>query len=287
MDQAMHINWYPGHMKKTKELIQKNISLVDVIIEVLDSRIPLSSRNPDIDKLAGNKSRIIILNKEDLADPQITAQWIRYYEQRGHIVMGFNSISSTGLDKVLSSIDRAFLDTKYKLEKKGILARAPRIMIVGVPNSGKSSLINKLSGKKSAQTGDKPGVTKGKQWVRIRGNLEMLDTPGILWPKFEDEKVSLMLAFTGTIKEDVLNIEEVGFEFIRFMKKNYFQNLKDRYSLVSESDAETINIMNEIAINRKFLIRGNEIDYLRTAKAVLNEFRNGQLGKISLETPPN
>lgn len=286
MDQAMHINWYPGHMKKTKELIQKNISLVDVIIEVLDSRIPLSSRNPDIDKLAGNKSRIIILNKEDLADPQITAQWIRYYEQRGYIVMGFNSISSTGLDKVLSSIDRAFLDTKYKLEKKGILARAPRIMIVGVPNSGKSSLINKLSGKKSAQTGDKPGVTKGKQWVRIRGNLEMLDTPGILWPKFEDEKVSLMLAFTGTIKEDVLNIEEVGFEFIRFMKKNYFQNLKDRYSLVSESDSETINIMNEIAINRKFLIRGNEIDYFRTAKAVLNEFRNGQLGKISLETPP-
>lgn len=285
MEEKMHINWYPGHMKKTKELLQSNMSLIDIVIEVVDSRIPHSSKNPDIDKIAHNKSRIVILNKEDLADPSITFKWIKYYEEKGFIALPFNSTGNLGTEKILSAINRAFVPTKEKLEKKGILARAPRVIIVGVPNSGKSSLINKLSGKKSAQTGDRPGVTKGKQWVRMRGNLEMLDTPGILWPKFEDENVSRMLAFTGAIKEDVLNIEEIGFEFIRFMQAHYFDNLKARYSLSLDRESETIELMNEIAQNRKFFIRGKEIDYLRTAKAVLNEFRSGQLGKISLEEP--
>lgn len=285
MEQKLHINWYPGHMKKTKELLQSNLKLVDAIIEVVDARVPKSSKNPDIDRLAAGKSRVLVLNKEDLADAGTTARWKKYYEQKGYIVVMFNATGNAGADKITSAINQAFLPTKEKLEKKGMIARAPRVMIVGIPNSGKSTLINKLSGKKSTQTGDRPGVTKGKQWVRMRGNLEMLDTPGILWPKFEDEQVSLMLAFTGAIKDDILNIEEIGFEFIRFMQKNYFENLKERYDLKNAQDAETIELMNEIASNRGFLSKGKDIDYLRTAKTVLGEFRSGQLGKITLEQP--
>lgn len=285
MEQKLHINWYPGHMKKTKELLQSNLKLVDTIIEVVDARVPKSSKNPDIDRLAAGKSRVLVLNKEDLADATTTAKWKKYYEQKGYIVVMFNATGNAGADKITSAINQAFLPTKEKLEKKGMIARAPRVMIVGIPNSGKSTLINKLSGKKSTQTGDRPGVTKGKQWVRMRGNLEMLDTPGILWPKFEDNQVSLMLAFTGAIKDDILNIEEIGFEFIRFMQKNYFENLKERYDLKNAQDAETIELMNEIASNRGFLSKGKDIDYLRTAKTVLGEFRSGQLGKITLEQP--
>lgn len=285
MEQKLHINWYPGHMKKTKELLQSNLKLVDTIIEVVDARVPKSSKNPDIDRLAAGKSRVLVLNKEDLADATTTAKWKKYYEQKGYIVVMFNATGNAGADKITSAINQAFLPTKEKLEKKGMIARAPRVMIVGIPNSGKSTLINKLSGKKSTQTGDRPGVTKGKQWVRMRGNLEMLDTPGILWPKFEDDQVSLMLAFTGAIKDDILNIEEIGFEFIRFMRKNYFENLKERYDLKNAQDAETIELMNEIASNRGFLSKGKDIDYLRTAKTVLGEFRSGQLGKITLEQP--
>ena len=285
MEQKLHINWYPGHMKKTKELLQSNLKLVDTIIEVVDARVPKSSKNPDIDRLAAGKSRVLVLNKEDLADAGTTAKWKKYYEQKGYIVVMFNATGNASADKITSAINQAFLPTKEKLEKKGMIARAPRVMIVGIPNSGKSTLINKLSGKKSTQTGDRPGVTKGKQWVRMRGNLEMLDTPGILWPKFEDDQVSLMLAFTGAIKDDILNIEEIGFEFIRFMQKNYFENLKERYDLKNAQDAETIELMNEIASNRGFLSKGKDIDYLRTAKTVLGEFRSGQLGKITLEQP--
>ncbi len=283
MEEKMFINWYPGHMKKTKELLRDNMNLVDIVVEVVDSRIPGASKNPDIDTIARNKPRIIILNKEDLADPSSTSRWIQHYESLGYFAMAMNATSSSGLNKLYGTIDEAFESTKEKLAKKGMLARAPRIMIVGVPNSGKSSLINKLSGKKSAQTGDRPGVTKGKQWVRMRGNLEMLDTPGILWPKFEDDKVSLMLAFTGAIKDDVLNVEEVGFELIRLMQQNYFENLKERYDLSLDEEAQTIELMDEIARRRGFLHKGKEVDYLRTAKAVLHDFREGNLGRITLE----
>lgn len=285
MSEPLNINWYPGHMKKTKELLKENMKLVDVVVEVVDSRIAFSSKNPDIDALAGTKARVIILNKEDLADPAVTNKWVNHYQNMGYTAIAMNSTAAGNLDKLNAAINRAFAPTKEKLEKKGMIARAPRIMIVGVPNSGKSSLINKLSGKKSAQTGDRPGVTRGKQWVRLRGNLEMLDTPGILWPKFEDDRVSLMLAFTGAIKDDILNVEEIGFELIKYLQNNYFETLSKRYNLQSSQDAETIEIMDEIAHNRKFFLRGKEIDYLRTAKAVLNDFRGGLLGRISLEAP--
>ena len=287
MSESMHINWYPGHMKKTKDLLKSNMKLVDIVVEVVDSRIPFSSKNPDIDALAQGKSRVIILNKEDLADPLITNKWMHHYQNLGYTAISMNAVSGMNLDKLNGAIAKAFEPKKEKLENRGMIARPPRIMIVGVPNSGKSSLLNKLSGKKSAQTGDRPGVTKGKQWVRLKGNLEMLDTPGILWPRFEDDRVSLMLAFTGAIKDDILNVEEVGFELIKYLQENYFEGLSERYNLQKGQDAETIELMNEIALNRKFFLRGNEIDYLRTAKAVLNDFRGGLLGRISLETPVN
>lgn len=286
MTESMHINWYPGHMKKTKELLKENMKLVDVVVEVVDSRIPYASKNPDIDALAVGKARVIVLNKEDLADPEITSRWLKHYQRLGYTVIAMNAATGVGVEKLNQAIAHAFAPVKERLEKRGMIARSPRIMIVGVPNSGKSSLINKLSGKKSAQTGDRPGVTKGKQWVRLKGNLEMLDTPGILWPRFEDERVSLLLAFTGAIKDDILNLEEIGFELTKFLQQHYYTAFAERYSLTHPQEADTILLMEEVAHNRKFLLRAKEIDYLRTAKALLNDFRGGLLGRITLESPP-
>lgn len=285
MEERMHINWYPGHMKKTKELLQTNLSLVDIVVEVVDSRIPLASKNPDIDKIANNKPRIIVLNKEDLADPRETGKWISYYQKQGFIAISLNANNGNGLDRLISAIDKAYEPQKEKFVAKGMLNRPPRIMIVGVPNSGKSSLINKLTGRKSAQTGDRPGVTKGKQWVRVKGNLEMLDTPGILWPKFEDERVAMLLAFTGAIKDDVLNIEEMGYQLLDYIIKYDSKLIEKRYSIEITDEDETINVMDKIALERKFIQRGKEIDYLRTGQTILNEFRAGAIGKITLETP--
>lgn len=285
MNQDMFINWYPGHMKKTKALLNESVGLIDIVVEVVDSRVPLSGKNPDIDLIANNKPRIIILNKDDLADTDTTKKWVAHFENSGYVAISFSSVDGNNVEKIVSAINRAFSPIKEKLASKGILPRAPRIMVVGIPNSGKSTIINRLSQKKSAQTGDRPGVTKGKQWVRIRGNLEMLDTPGILWPKFEDVNVALKLAFIGSIKDDILNIEEIGFELIKFLKENYYESIKSRYNLTFESSADTIDIMNEIAKNRGFIVKKNEIDYLKTAKTVLNDFRCGQFGKISLEKP--
>ncbi len=285
MEEKMHINWYPGHMKKTKELLQNNLSLVDIVVEVVDSRIPLASKNPDIDKIANNKPRIIVLNKEDLADPRETGKWISYYQKKGFIAISLNANNGSGLDRLISAIDKAYEPQKEKFAAKGMLNRPPRIMIVGIPNSGKSSLINKLTGKKSTQTGDRPGVTKGKQWVRVKGNLEMLDTPGILWPKFEDERVAMLLAYTGAIKDDVLNIEEVGYQLLNYIIKYDASLIEKRYSIEIKEDDETINVMDNIALERKFILRGKEIDYLRTGQTILNEFRAGAIGRITLETP--
>lgn len=285
MEERMHINWYPGHMKKTKELLQNNLSLVDIVVEVVDSRIPLASKNPDIDKIANNKPRIIVLNKEDLADPRETGKWISYYQKKGFIAISLNANNGSGLDRLISAIDKAYEPQKEKFAAKGMLNRPPRIMIVGIPNSGKSSLINKLTGKKSTQTGDRPGVTKGKQWVRVKGNLEMLDTPGILWPKFEDDRVAMLLAYTGAIKDDVLNIEEVGYQLLNYIIKYDASLIEKRYSIEIKEEDETINVMDNIALERKFILRGREIDYLRTGQTILNEFRAGAIGRITLETP--
>lgn len=285
VQERMHINWYPGHMKKTKELLQTNLALVDIVVEVVDSRIPLASKNPDIDKIAANKPRIIVLNKEDLADPRETGKWIDYYQKKGFIAVSLNANNGYGLDRLITAIDKAYGPQKEKFLSKGMINRAPRIMIVGVPNSGKSSLINKLTGKKSTQTGDRPGVTKGKQWVRVKGNLEMLDTPGILWPRFEDEHVAMLLAFTGAIKDDVLNVEEIGYQLLHYIKGYDHTLIAKRYAIEVDPEEETIQIMDRLAQARNFILRGREVDYHRTGQTILNEYRAGLIGKITLESP--
>ena len=214
VDDNLHINWYPGHMKKTRDLVRSNLKLVDVVVELLDARIPYSSKNPDIDKLAGNKPRVVILNKSDLADRNKLNRWINYYKQKGIKAIPVDTMKGSGLNKLIEECKNVTKDKMDALKDKGRKERPIRIMIVGVPNVGKSSIINKLTGRKSAVTGDKPGVTKGKQWVRLKGNLELLDTPGILWPKFEDQEVALNLAFSRAIKDEVLDIETLALRLI-------------------------------------------------------------------------
>lgn len=284
-DGRVHINWYPGHMKKTKELLATNITLVDVLVEVVDSRIPFSSKNPDIDSIAKNKPRILILNKDDLAEPRITEKWIKHYEAEGYIVINVSLLDSKAGSKIHSIIAKAFEPKSKQLEEKGMKQRAIRVMIVGVPNSGKSTVINRLSGKKSTPTGDRPGVTKGKQWVRLKGDLEMLDTPGILWPKFEDDHVAKMLAFTGTIKDTVLEMEDIAYELIETIKIRHLDAINRRYEMDFSGEEATIEMMDQIAKKRGFVTCGKEIDYERLSKTLLLEFRSGAIGRISLEDP--
>lgn len=282
MDDNLHINWYPGHMKKTRELVQNNLKLVDVVVELLDSRVPFSSRNPDIDSLVGNKPRVVALNKIDMADRAKTDRWIKYYEQQGIKAIPIDAMKGTGVNKLVEECKKVTKEKMDQLKDKGRKERAVRLMIVGVPNVGKSSLINKLTGRKSTQTGDKPGVTKGKQWVRLKGNLELLDTPGILWPKFEDQEVALNLAFSRAIKDEVLDVETLALRLIEKLMEIEPEKLKERYKL--ESLGETpIETMDMIGIKRGFKAGKNEIDYTRTANTVLNEFREGKIGKITLE----
>lgn len=283
-DDNLHINWYPGHMKKTKEMVQNNLKLVDVVIELLDARIPLSSKNPEIDKLAQNKPRVVVLNKSDLSDKAKLNKWISYYQSKGIKAIPVDTLKGNGVNKIVEECKNATKEKMDALKEKGRKERAIRVMIVGVPNVGKSSLINKLTGRKSTQTGDRPGVTKGKQWVRLKGNLELLDTPGILWPKFEDQKIALNLAFTRAIKDEILDIDTLGLKFIEKMSEIEPEKLKARYKLDSIGE-EPLETMEMIGRKRGFILGRNELDYTRIAKTVLNEFREGKLGQITLEVP--
>lgn len=283
-DDNLHINWYPGHMKKTKEMVQNNLKLVDVVIEVLDARIPLSSKNPEIDKLAHNKPRVVVLNKSDLSDRTKLNKWISYYQSKGIKAIPVDTLKGSGVNKIVEECKNVTKEKMDALKEKGRKERAIRVMIVGVPNVGKSSLINKLTGRKSTQTGDRPGVTKGKQWVRLKGNLELLDTPGILWPKFEDQKIALNLAFTRAIKDEILDIDTLGLKFIEKMSEIEPEKLKARYKLDSLGE-EPLETMEMIGRKRGFILGRNELDYTRIAKTVLNEFREGKLGQITLEVP--
>jgi len=280
----MHINWYPGHMKKTIELMQKNLKLVDVAVELLDARIPISSRNPQIDQIIAEKPRVIALNKSDLADSAVTLQWIRFFKSVGINTIPIDSLNGSGLDSLMNEIE---IVTKPKMDAlilRGIRKRSIRAMIVGIPNVGKSSLINRLTGKKSAKTGDKPGVTKGKQWVKIRGNIELLDMPGVLWPKFEDEEVALRLAYTGSIKDEVLDIETIALKLIEHLCLYFPDYIKERYKIDSIFETALEN-MEAIARRRGCILSGSRIDYARVANIILDEFRSGQIGKITLEIP--
>lgn len=272
-----NINWYPGHMKKTRELIQNSIKMVDVVIEVIDARIPVSSRNPIINQLVEGKPRVIILNKKDLSDPNQNKKWIEKFAGEGNNAIELNSMSGEGVNKLYSLLEKLHGEViKTKLN------RPLRMMIVGVPNAGKSSLINRMTGRKSTQTGDRPGVTKGKQWLTISGGMQLLDTPGILWPKFEDPKVGLNLAYCGSIKEEILDVSDLALSFIETMRERYPELLTKRYKLekLGETSLET---MEEIAEKRGFILPGKRIDYERCARTVMDEFRSGKIGKITLE----
>ncbi|MDD2190303.1 MAG: ribosome biogenesis GTPase YlqF [Eubacteriales bacterium] len=273
-----HINWYPGHMKKTRELIQENLKLTDIVIEVVDARIPISSRNPVIDELIKNKRRIIVLNKGDLADRAANDAWVEFFKNNGSDALTMNCMSGSGVARLLK-----LLVTIQEEKNEGkIRKRSLRMMIVGVPNVGKSSLINRLTGKKSAKTGNKPGVTRGKQWLNLENDMQLLDTPGILWPKFEDPKAGLNLAFCGSIKDEILDTANLAIELIKVLQTDYPKLLKDRYKLTAlgETPLETMEL---IAEKRGFIQPGKRIDYERTGRTLMDEFRAGTIGKITLE----
>lgn len=283
----MHFQWYPGHMIKAKRMMQEDIKLVDVVVELIDARIPLSSKNPDIDTLAKNKARVILLNKYDLADSKYTEQWKKYFEEKGYAVALVNSKNGNGVKKVNDVVRLACKEKLERDRRKGMLDRPLRAMVVGIPNVGKSTFINSFSGKASTKTGNKPGVTKGKQWIKISKELELLDTPGILWPKFEDQTVGLRLAFIGSIREEILNIGDLSLELITFLKSNYKNVINKRYDLSIDmnSDIEPIGVLSAIAERRGCKVKGGELDYEKAAGFLVDDFRNGRLGYITLEFP--
>lgn len=280
----LNINWYPGHMKKTKELLKSQLKLVDIVIELLDARIPLSSKNPSVDEIIGQKPKLIVLNKIDLAHEGETKKWLNYYNELGFRAIPVNTMTGSGVREIMNEAQIITQEKMDALKKKGIINRPIRLMIVGIPNVGKSSIINKLAGKKSAKTGDRPGVTKGKQWIRLRGNLELLDTPGILWPKFEDEDVALNLAFTGAIKDEIMDTETLAYKLIQKLYGKYEANFVERYNIESNLE-DPLEVMNAIAKVRGCILSKNEIDYDRVSNMILDEYRSGKLGKITLESP--
>ncbi|NLC04525.1 MAG: ribosome biogenesis GTPase YlqF [Tissierellia bacterium] len=280
----MNINWYPGHMKKTKESIQKNLKMVDLVFELIDARIPYSSQNPVIDSIVGDKPRLIILNKSDLADSNSNKIWQDYFAAKDIPSVLVDSLTGKGLDKLMKIAIELTEEKRMAFEKRGVINRPTRAMIIGIPNVGKSTLINSLSGRKGTKTGNRPGITKSNQWIKTKGMLELLDTPGILWPKFEDQTVGLNLAFTGAIKDEILDTETLALKLLERLL-SYFPNLiTNRYG-IEIKDENALNIMIEIAKKRGCIIRGGEIDYTKVSSIILDEFRKGIIGNITLELP--
>ena len=297
-DSKTNINWYPGHMAKTRRQIIEDLKIIDIVIELLDARIPISSQNPDIAEIIKEKKKIVVLNKCDLADEKENQKWLSYFENKNIPAVLVDSNSGKGIDNVVRKIEKVMEEEKEKQAEKGRVGRKIRAMILGIPNVGKSSFINRISKRTTAEVGNKPGVTKKKQWIRINEKVELLDTPGVLWPKFESEDVALKLAFTGTIKEDVLERTEVAYSLVKFLLENARENLCNRYELTNEYIEEVLNrdnpenfniyeIMLEIGRKRGCVISGGNIDEEKTAKIILDEFKNGKLGRITLESPNN
>ena len=281
---AMNINWYPGHMKKTKEEIQNNLKLVDIVLEIIDARIPDSSRNPMLDEILGDKPRLIIMNKADLADSGINKMWIDKFKEEKVPAILINSKEKINVSKIYDLAKAELREKFQRNEEKNIEDKTIRMMIVGVPNAGKSTFINNVSKRKSANVGNKPGITRTKQWIRTKENIDLLDTPGVLWPKF-DEETGLNLSYTHAIKDEILNIEDLTLKFIEKMKELYPENLEKRYGI--DSSKEALEIYEDIAKKRGAILRGGDFDYTRCANLILTDFRTGKLGRISLERPWN
>ena len=295
MNNNMNINWYPGHMAKTKRQIQEDLKLIDVVVELLDSRIPLSSRNPEINAIVKDKKRIIVLNKSDLADEKETIKWLEYFKSQKIPTIITDANSGKGIKDVIKKAEEIMEGELNKREEKGRIGRKIRIMILGIPNVGKSSFINRLANKNSLGVGNKPGVTRKKQWIKISNSIELLDTPGVLWPKFESEEVALNLAYTGTIKDDILEKTEVAFYFLKYMLENEIDKLSKRYNLNKEEILKSLenqnrpeneiiyDIMLRIGKTRGAVVSGGNIDDTKTANIILEDFRSGKLGRITLE----
>lgn len=283
--EKMNIQWFPGHMTKAQRMIEENISMVDAVCEILDARIPNSSRNPDIDRLAAGKPRLVILNRVDLADPQITARWRRFFEAQGIMILETDAKTGKGVNNFVPTVRKLLADKLKAYEEKGQVGRTLRVMILGIPNVGKSTFINKVAGRKAAIAGDKPGVTRGKQWINIDKGLDLLDTPGILWPKFDSQEVGEMLAITNAIKADVLDKETLGANFMLRLREMYPQAIVDRYKFQPDPDMNGFELLEQAAKKRGFLVSRGEYDIERMANTLLGEYHDGKLGRLSLEQP--
>ena len=292
---SVGINWFPGHMAKTRKQITEDLKMIDVVVEILDARIPNSSQNPDIRQITQNKKKVIVLNKYDLSDKVKVEKWVEYFTKKGQKVVLADSLTGRGINETTRQIQKIMEEDMQKMADKGRIGRKIRVMIVGIPNVGKSSFINRISKKTSAEVGNKPGVTKQKQWIRINDKIELLDTPGVLWPKFENEKVAMNLAITGTIKDDILELTEVAYTLTKFILENYRSNLLQRYSLneeqinkiLNQEQAENENIYEIMQLigKKRGAILGGKVDDERTSKLILDDFRSGKLGNITLEMP--
>ncbi|MGI6669381.1 MAG: ribosome biogenesis GTPase YlqF [Acetivibrionales bacterium] len=281
----MNIQWFPGHMAKTRRLLKENLKLVDVVVELLDARIPVSSKNPEIDNIIGNKPRVLVLNKMDLADENVTKEWANWYEARGIIAIPVDSLRGKGLNNLINSLKYIMKEKFERDRQKGRIFRPVRTMIVGIPNVGKSAFINKIAGKAVAMTGDRPGITRGKQWIRLNPSIDMLDTPGILSPKFDDPETALNLAFTGAIKDDIIDVERVAASLAERLSSAYAEMFKNRYKLSRIEGLNGLELLEAAGRNRGCIISGGNIDLRRIAVILLDEFRGGKIGRISLEKP--
>jgi len=283
--EKMNIQWFPGHMTKAQRMIEENIKLVDAVCEIIDARIPNASRNPDIDRLAAGKPRLVILNRCDLADPKLTAKWKKYFTDQGMAVLETDAKSGKGVNEFTPAVRALLKDKIAEFEAKGLVGRPVRVMILGIPNVGKSTFINKVAGRKAAIAGDKPGVTRGKQWINIDRSLDLLDTPGILWPKFDSQEVGELLAITNAIKADVIDKETLGANFMLRLRMLYPEALTARYKFEPDSEMNGFELLEQAAKKRGFLVSKGEYDIERMANTLLGEYHEGKLGRITLETP--
>lgn len=277
--------WYPGHMTKAKRMMQEDIKLIDLVIELVDARAPFGSRNPDIDELGKNKSRIILLNKSDLADAKKNKLWMGYFADKGFHALEINAKIGTGVKSIQGVVQEACRDKIERDRRRGILNRPVRAMVVGIPNVGKSTFINSFAGRACAKTGNKPGVTKGKQWIRLNKGLELLDTPGILWPKFEDQTVGLHLAMIGSMNDEIVHLDELAYDLIRFLRGEYPGLLEKRYDIEISDEQDAYDVIRAVCVSRKCYLKGEELDIMKASSMVVDDFRSGRIGKITLEIP--